>query len=262
MALSYLFDTCVVKRLGHESVREVVEPLAAAGELARPSICDLEVGYSARNANEWDQLITALDAFDLVETTAAHMRRALQVQHLLAQRSQRGRKIPDLLSLPRQPKNGASQSFTTTPTSTSSPPEPRAAGRCFLGVQSPWSSGERVAGCRARVEHRPSLTPSYDESVLAQHRQVAVDAAGAPAGLPGERLGRGGALQRAEHCGAPPSYQLLESVRWRSVCPQVADACRSVGQSRVPRSFGSRPDRPGHCRGDQQQTAAAELDIA
>jgi predicted nucleic acid-binding protein len=32
-----------------------------------------------------------------VDTTAAHVQRALQVQRLLAQRSQRGRKIPDLL---------------------------------------------------------------------------------------------------------------------------------------------------------------------
>jgi len=38
-----------------------------------------------------------LDALDPVETTAAHVRRALQVQRLLAGRSQRGRKIPDLL---------------------------------------------------------------------------------------------------------------------------------------------------------------------
>ena len=33
----------------------------------------------------------------MVETTATHMRRALQVQRLLSARSQRGRKIPDLL---------------------------------------------------------------------------------------------------------------------------------------------------------------------
>lgn len=97
MALTFLLDTSVVKRLGRLQVREVVEPLAATGELARPSICDLEVGYSARNAEEWDQLAGALAAFDPVETTAAHVRRALQVQRLLAQRSQRGRKIPDLL---------------------------------------------------------------------------------------------------------------------------------------------------------------------
>lgn len=57
MALRFLIDTSAVKRLGHSEVREVVEPLAAAGELGRPRICDLEVGYSARNAQEWDQLV-------------------------------------------------------------------------------------------------------------------------------------------------------------------------------------------------------------
>jgi predicted nucleic acid-binding protein len=39
----------------------------------------------------------ALGAFETVETNAAHVRRALQVQRLLAARSQCGRKIPDLL---------------------------------------------------------------------------------------------------------------------------------------------------------------------
>jgi predicted nucleic acid-binding protein len=97
VALSFLVDTSVLKRLGDSGVRSVVEPLAATGQLARASICDLEVGYSARNAEEWDRLVGALAAFDRVETTAAHVRRALQVQRLLALRSQRGRKIPDLL---------------------------------------------------------------------------------------------------------------------------------------------------------------------
>ena len=97
MALRFLLDTSVVKRLQHLEVRSVIEPLAAAGELGRPSICDLEVGYSARNAREWDQVVAALDAFQAVDITAAHLRRALQVQRLLAARSQRGRKIPDLL---------------------------------------------------------------------------------------------------------------------------------------------------------------------
>lgn len=97
MALSFLLDTSVLKRLGRLEVRSVVEPLAAAGQLARATICDLEVGYSARNVAEWDRLVGALDAFQQVETTATHVRRALQVQRLLAERSQRGRKIPDLL---------------------------------------------------------------------------------------------------------------------------------------------------------------------
>ena len=97
MALTFLVDTSVIKRLGRAAVREAVEPLAAAGRLGRAAISDLEVGYSARNAGEWDRLMGALDAFDPVETSAGHLRRALQVQRLLAQRSQRGRKIPDLL---------------------------------------------------------------------------------------------------------------------------------------------------------------------
>jgi predicted nucleic acid-binding protein len=97
VALSFLIDTSVLKRLGHLEVRSVVEPLAANGELGRCRISDLEVGYSARNAEEWDRLVGALNAFDAVDTTASHVRRALQTQRLLALRSQRGRKIPDLL---------------------------------------------------------------------------------------------------------------------------------------------------------------------
>ena len=97
MALTHLVDTSALARLGNAQVRAAIEDLATAGSLARPTICDLEIGYSARNAAEWDRLIEALDTFALIETSAAHVRRALQVQRLLAQRSQRGRKIPDLL---------------------------------------------------------------------------------------------------------------------------------------------------------------------
>lgn len=97
MALSFLIDTSVIKRIGCAEVRAAVEPLATAGELGRPTICDLEVGCSARTQKEWDAIIQALDAFVEVETTATHVRRGLQVQRLLAARNQRGRKIPDLL---------------------------------------------------------------------------------------------------------------------------------------------------------------------
>ncbi len=95
--MSHLLDTSVLTRLSEPSVRAVVEPLAAIGRAARAGISDLEIGYSARNAGEWDALIAALDAFVFVETTADHLQRARQVQRLLAANSQRGRKIPDLL---------------------------------------------------------------------------------------------------------------------------------------------------------------------
>lgn len=97
MALTYLADTSVLKRLALPSIRSIVEPLALTGQIARPAICDLEIGYSARNGQEWDDLNAALGAFDFVDTTAWHVTRSLQVQRLLAARSQRGRKIPDLL---------------------------------------------------------------------------------------------------------------------------------------------------------------------
>lgn len=97
MALNFLIDTSVLKRLARPEIRQVVEPLALSGAVGRATICDLEVGYSARHAAEWDLLVGALSAFPAIETSASHVRRALQVQRLLAQASQRGRKIPDLL---------------------------------------------------------------------------------------------------------------------------------------------------------------------
>jgi hypothetical protein len=97
VALNYLIDTSVLNRLRDETVRAAVEPLTEAGEVARAGISDLEVGFSARNAREWDRFMKALEVFSLVETTSEHVRRARQVQRMLAQRSQRGRKVPDLL---------------------------------------------------------------------------------------------------------------------------------------------------------------------
>lgn len=97
MALTHLIDTSVLKRLAVHEVRAAVEQLVESGRLGRATISDLEVGYSARNVREWDRLVEALDVFDEVRVTAEHFVRALQVQRLLASRSQRGRMIPDLL---------------------------------------------------------------------------------------------------------------------------------------------------------------------
>lgn len=97
MALTHLLDTSVLTRLRQPTIREVLEPKAQLGSLARAGISDLEIGYSARNAAEWDELASALNVFELVETTSEHLRRARQVQRLLAERHQRGRKVPDLL---------------------------------------------------------------------------------------------------------------------------------------------------------------------
>ncbi|HEY7829802.1 MAG TPA: PIN domain nuclease [Solirubrobacteraceae bacterium] len=97
MALTHLLDTSVLTRLREPAVREAIEQRARRGELARAGISDLEIGFSARNAAEWDSLADAMEVFELVESTAEHVRRARQAQRLLASRHQRGRKVPDLL---------------------------------------------------------------------------------------------------------------------------------------------------------------------
>jgi predicted nucleic acid-binding protein len=97
MALTHLLDTSVLTRLRERTIREAIEAKTQRGALARARISDLEVCFSARSAAEWDRLAEALEIFGLVETTSDHLRRALQVQRMLAAKHQRGRKIPDLL---------------------------------------------------------------------------------------------------------------------------------------------------------------------
>ena len=97
MALTHLVDTSVLTRVDTVGVRAVLSGHLRSGSAARASISDLEVGFSARNAAEWDALTTAVATFVLIETTDAHVRRARHVQRRLAERGLRGRKVPALL---------------------------------------------------------------------------------------------------------------------------------------------------------------------
>lgn len=97
MALTHLIDTSAINRLREPTVLAVVEPLVRARRVGRAGITDLEIGYGSRKAAEWDADLRALEIFPLVETTGDDLVRARTVQRLLASRSQRGRKIPDLL---------------------------------------------------------------------------------------------------------------------------------------------------------------------
>lgn len=106
MALSHVVDTSVLTRLHVAPVREQIELRANLGQLARAGIGDLEIGYSARSAAEWDRFVGSLAIFELIDTTAKHVQRALQVQRLLAAKHQRGRKIPDLLIAAAAEANG------------------------------------------------------------------------------------------------------------------------------------------------------------
>ena len=92
----YLLDTSVITRLDEPSVVRRIQELDRDG-LTRASMTDLEVGFSARNGDEWDRLSKALEAFGRVDVEAHHFDRAGQVQRALAEEGLRGRKVPDLV---------------------------------------------------------------------------------------------------------------------------------------------------------------------
>jgi predicted nucleic acid-binding protein len=96
MAVTFLVDTSVLTRVHQPSVVAELERLHARG-VSRASISDLELGFSARNAVEWDTIQTGLLAFRPIDVEPHHLRRAGQVQRLLAARGLRGRKLPDLI---------------------------------------------------------------------------------------------------------------------------------------------------------------------
>ena len=92
----FLLDTSVLTRLRSPSILQRIQELDGVG-LARTSMTDLEVGFSARSADEWDRLCAALAAFRRFDVEAHHFDRARQVQRELAREGLRGRKVPDLL---------------------------------------------------------------------------------------------------------------------------------------------------------------------
>lgn len=92
----YLLDTSVLTRLRSTSIVDRITELDGFG-LARTSMTDLEIGFSASNASEWDRLVGALGAFRLIHVHHHHFDRARQVQRRLAEEGMKGRKVPDLL---------------------------------------------------------------------------------------------------------------------------------------------------------------------
>ena len=93
----FLLDTSVLTRLRAPSILKRIEELDSGG-LARTSMTDLEIGFSARTADEWDRLVLALGAFRRIDVEAHHFDRAQQVQRELAAGGLKGRKVPDLLT--------------------------------------------------------------------------------------------------------------------------------------------------------------------
>ena len=92
----FVLGTSVLIRLGAPSIVRRIKELDSDG-LARTTMTDLEIGFSARNTDEWDRLIVALGAFRRLDVQAHHFERALQIQRKLTAKGLKGRKVPDLL---------------------------------------------------------------------------------------------------------------------------------------------------------------------
>jgi predicted nucleic acid-binding protein len=96
---TYLADkSALTRRESRPEVRGVIEPLLLAGRIATCGIVDLELLYSAPSRAIYRELSELLRALPRAPVTEPVVDRALQVQSLLAARSQhRGVPLPDLL---------------------------------------------------------------------------------------------------------------------------------------------------------------------
>ncbi|MGI8648459.1 MAG: PIN domain nuclease [Acidimicrobiales bacterium] len=97
MALTHLADTSVLTRLAVPTVRHMLRELLTRRRIGRCTMSDLELGFSARNAGEWDQIRSAVALFPKLDIQAEDLVQAGTVQRALADRGLRGRKLPDLI---------------------------------------------------------------------------------------------------------------------------------------------------------------------
>jgi predicted nucleic acid-binding protein len=90
--------SALTRRETRPEVRDVLEPLIVAGEVASCGIVDLELLYSARDRATYRAMAEALRGMPRVAVDDAIVERALEVQGMLAERSQhRAVPLPDLL---------------------------------------------------------------------------------------------------------------------------------------------------------------------
>ena len=96
---TFLADkSALTRRETRPEVREVLEPLLVAGEIATCGIVDLELLFSATSRSTYRALGEALRGMPRVAVDDGCVKRALEVQAMLAERSQhRAVPLPDLL---------------------------------------------------------------------------------------------------------------------------------------------------------------------
>jgi predicted nucleic acid-binding protein len=96
---TFLADkSALARRLTREEVREALDPLLLNAEVAVCGIVELELLYSATSPANYRAYADSLVAMPRVEVSEDAVRRALEVQAMLAERSQhRAVPLPDLL---------------------------------------------------------------------------------------------------------------------------------------------------------------------
>ncbi len=95
--ITHLAETSVLTRLAVAGVRDALQPFIDSVALARCTLTDLELGFSASSASDWDRLQAVLTTLTPVEVTPAVVSRAKNVQRMLAAGGLKGRKVPDLI---------------------------------------------------------------------------------------------------------------------------------------------------------------------
>ena len=83
---AYLADTSAFSRLGRPRVAAAFAPLVAQGRVALCSPVAFELGYSARNASDHNEIMSRVDAYESAPVTEGDHQRALELRRLLAGR--------------------------------------------------------------------------------------------------------------------------------------------------------------------------------
>lgn len=94
---AYLIDKSAYTRLGHDTVRKILEPLVSNNDIAVCPMVEMELLYSARSTRDYDRVAADLAGFPSVEMDAGTWSLALDLQQRLSRRGQHRRAIPDLL---------------------------------------------------------------------------------------------------------------------------------------------------------------------
>lgn len=96
---TFLADKSALARLRTQApVREALDPLMLEGEVATCGIVDLEVLYSASSPRNYRDTADSLNGLPRAPLDESCVKRALEVQAMLAKRSQhRAVPLPDLL---------------------------------------------------------------------------------------------------------------------------------------------------------------------